>query len=188
MTVHEPVTTPQVAKLTAEDFLLLDRSGAFDAYAKAELINGTIYVVNAQHRPHARAKTRLAMALADALKAFPELDLLIEGGVAIGANSICEPDIIVTDEAEGAGLVPLASVKLAIEIGDSSIRFDLGEKAALYALNAIAEYWVLDVDARTLHQFWSPAGDRYVESRSVPWGELVEATTISGLSLSTEGL
>ena len=52
MTVHEPLDSPQRAKLTVEDFLLLDRSGAFDAYAKAELINGTIFVVNAQFSEH----------------------------------------------------------------------------------------------------------------------------------------
>ena len=45
MTAIRPVDVPQPAKLTIEQFELLDRSGAFDGYAKAELIEGAIYVM-----------------------------------------------------------------------------------------------------------------------------------------------
>ena len=40
------------ARLTAADFEVLDGSGAFTAYRKTELVDGEIWFVNAQHRPH----------------------------------------------------------------------------------------------------------------------------------------
>jgi hypothetical protein len=58
---------PHKVGLRVEDFLLLNDSGAFDAYGKTELIDGDIYVMNAQHSPHARAKSRLHVALANRL-------------------------------------------------------------------------------------------------------------------------
>ena len=42
----EPLTSPHPALLTSRDFLLLADSGAFEQYAKAELIEGKIFVVN----------------------------------------------------------------------------------------------------------------------------------------------
>ncbi|WP_374135399.1 hypothetical protein [Sphingomonas sp.] len=62
-------TTPLPVKLRIEDYLLLDRSGAFDAYAKTELIDGEVFYVNAQHRPHARIKSQLFLAISEALSA-----------------------------------------------------------------------------------------------------------------------
>lgn len=188
MTALEPLDAPQKVKLTVRDFLLLDEAGAFSAYSKAELINGTIYVVNAQHRPHARAKTRLAFSLAEALKAFPALEVLIESAVEIEDSSAPEPDIVVTDEAEGQGLVPLASVKLAIEAADTSLSFDLGEKAALYAAMGIAEYWVVDIRAKLLHQLWSPSCDGYVERRQASLGDPIVSVTLQGLTVDTHDL
>src|ERR1700741_5159863 len=112
MTAVELITTPHVAKLKVRDFLLLQEAGAFSAYAKSELIDGTIYVVNAQHRPHARIKSRLAFALENALTEFPSLEVLTEVGVATGGDSLPEPDIVVTSEADGEGFVPLHSIRL----------------------------------------------------------------------------
>ncbi len=108
-------------KLRLEDYLLLDESGAFDAYAKTELIEGEIFFMNAQHRPHARIKTRLLVLIAEALKGM-ELEAIVEGSVAIPPINVPEPDIVVTSEAEGTGLIPLDSVRLIVELADANAR------------------------------------------------------------------
>jgi Uma2 family endonuclease len=188
MTAVESITTPRVAKLTVEDFLVLQEAGAFSAYAKSELIDGTIYVVNAQHRPHARAKSRLAFALESALAGFPELEVLTEVGVATGSHSLPEPDIVVTSEAEGAGFVPLNSIRLVGEVSDTSLRHDLRVKSALYAGLGVPEYWVIDLNARLIRQYWSPNGDVYAEMRETAFGEAITAATLIGVAVSTQGL
>ncbi len=50
---------------------------------------------------------------------------------------------------------------LVVEISVSSRRIDLGLKATIYAAAGVPEYWVLDVDARTLFVHREPQVDRY---------------------------
>lgn len=182
-------TSPLPVKLRVEDYLLLDESGAFDAYRKTELIEGDVYFMNAQHRPHARIKSRLHVLLAAALqKTATGLEAVVEGSVAIPPNNVPEPDIVITSEAEGDGLIPLASVRLIVEVSDTTLVFDLGTKAQLYASAGVPEYWVADVTAKVIHQMWAPKGEAYAQRREVAFGEQVEAMTIAGLAVKTAGV
>jgi Uma2 family endonuclease len=52
-------------------------------------------------------------------------------------------------------------VDLLVEVADSSLRFDLTVKAALYARAEVCEYWVLDVSNRRLIAHRNPALGRY---------------------------
>lgn len=179
---------PAKARLTVQDFLLLDANGSFVDYAKTELIDGEIFYLNAQHRPHARIKTRLAIALAHAIEGNPGLEVVVEGAVEIPPHNIPEPDILVTDEAEGEGLVPLGSVKLVVEVSDSSLANDLGAKARLYASSGVQEYWVVDIEAKRIHQFWGPVGESYGEKRELSFGDRLVAATLPGLAMETVNL
>lgn len=188
MTVHDQIESyPQRARLTIADFDLLCRSGAFDHYAKTELLDGEIFVMNAQQRPHARIKTRLLIALAEALRVkgshlFP----IVEGGVAMPEGNVPEPDIVLTSAAEGEGWIPLDSVALVIEVSDSSLSHDLGRKARLYAGKAVPEYWVVDVKRGCVHQMWSPVGDSFAERREVKFGETIAAINVPDLAIALE--
>ena len=189
MTVIQPINVPQRVKLTIEQFELLDRSGAFDGYAKTELIEGAIYAMEGQFRPHAFAKSELYFRLRTALDAINSpLMPIVEGSVAMPPLSAPEPDICVTAAPRGEGYIPLDSVALAVEVSDSTAAFDLKDKAALYASKGVPEYWVLEIPAATLHQFWSPVAGSYRESRSVPVGEPIESITIAGLAVESDGL
>lgn len=71
MTEQRPLNiAPLPVKLRVADYLLLDRSGALDAYAKTELIDGEILYMNAQHRPHAYLKSELSYRLRRATDAL----------------------------------------------------------------------------------------------------------------------
>lgn len=189
MTVIQPINVPQRVKLTIEQFELLDRSGAFDGYAKTELIEGAIYAMQGQFRPHSFAKSELYFRLRMALNAIDSpLMPIVEGSVAMPPLSAPEPDICLTAAPRGEGYIPLDSVALAVEVSDSTAAFDLKDKAALYASKGVPEYWVLEIPAATLHQFWSPAEGHYRESRSIPTGERIESLTIPGLAVESDGL
>ena len=189
MTALETLTTPHPAKLSIEDFMVLDRAGAFAAYTKTELIDGTIYVVNAQYSEHMKAKVHLLRRLADACDALGGgLEAWSEGAVAMAPASMPEPDILVTTATPGEGPVRSETVALIVEVSDTTRDYDLGEKAALYAAQGIAEYWVADLKAKVLHQLWAPGADGYRERREVALGARVEAMTIAGLGVETRGI
>ncbi len=190
MTEQLPLNiSPLPVKLRLEDYLLLDESGAFDAYRKTELIEGEVFFRNAQHRPHARIKSRLHVLLAEALKAHEGgLEAIVEGSIAIPPINVPEPDIVVTSAAEGTGLIPLVSVRLIVEVADATLKSDLTVKAAVYARHGVPEYWVVDVRGGTIRQMWRPEGDSYAERRDVGFGDRIAAATIEGLAIGTSGL
>ena len=174
MTAFDPLPIVRPLPLRVEDFLLLNDSGAFDGYGKTELIDGEVVYMNAQHRPHLRVKTGLYDALRDALRATrSSYKVFTEGTVAIPPHNAPEPDLVVTNEPDGDGPIPLLSVALLVEVAHSTLDQDLRIKPRIYARAGVPEYWVADVDGRVLHQFWSPEGDAYAERRQYAFGERI---------------
>jgi Uma2 family endonuclease len=54
-----------------------------------------------------------------------------------------------------------------VEIADSSLRYDIGRKAALYAGFGIRELWVIDAVRLTTRVFRAPAADSYRDMRDL---------------------
>ncbi|MEQ1496792.1 MAG: Uma2 family endonuclease [Novosphingobium sp.] len=185
MTEQVPLTTsPLPYKLTVEDFFRLDDAGAFEGYGKTELIRGEVYYMNAQHRPHARAKAALYDAIRDWIGAHnTELALLSEATVAMAPNSAPEPDLILTTEPDGEGPVPIHSVRLLVEIADTTQKNDLRVKAELYAEHGVPEYWVVDLKAQRVHRMWLPGAEGYTRNDEAEFGGRLVAATIDGLSI-----
>jgi Uma2 family endonuclease len=72
------------ARLRVEGFLMLDQSRAFDANRRIELIEGDVYYMNPQYRPHARVKAKLYDELRDWVRASgTALTVMIEATVAM---------------------------------------------------------------------------------------------------------
>ena len=189
MTYEQALTVPRPVRLTVDDFLLLDRSGAFQAYRKTELIEGVIVALNPQHRPHGYAKDELAYRLRRALEAMgSKLYVATEWSVAMPPETMPEPDITLSDEPHGEGPIPLRSVALIVEIADTTAAFDLGQKARAYAANDVPEYWVVDLAGRKLHRLTKPQAGGYADRAVIGLGERIEAATIAGLAIETSGL
>jgi Uma2 family endonuclease len=190
MTEMAPLTrVPRRVKLRVEDYLRLDDAGAFTPYGKTELLDGEIVYMNAQHRPHARIKSRLFRVISEELARLGvDLEALVEGSVSMPPYNVPEPDIALTAEPEGEGLIPLGSLALVVEVADASLRNDLGRKRRIYARHGVAEYWVVDVNKRLVHQLWQPAGETYAEAREIPFGAPITAATLPGLTIPTTGL
>lgn len=189
MNALAPLNVPRRLWLRIEDFLLLSDSGVLDEFSKSELIDGEVITMNAQHRPHARAKTKLAYRLIAVLEAQRSpLEAVVEGSVAMPPHDMPEPDIVVTSEPGGAGTIPLASVALLVEVADTTGNFDLGRKAALYAWHQVPEYWVVDIDRAEIVRHWHPGVQGYDQRDATPLGQPISAATIPGLAVATDGL
>lgn len=190
MTELLPIATRQHrAKLTAEAFELLEKHGVFSEYRKSELIDGEVYVLNAQLRPHGMVKMRLYDALRDALKAQESrFRPVAEFTMSLSPLDRPEPDLMLTSEPDGDGFVPSESVPLVIEVSDTTLRTDLGRKLRQYARGGIAEYWVADVKRRVIHRMWSPEGPSYRERDEIAFGEALASATIPELIVSTAEL
>lgn len=189
MNAPSPVAGSQRVKLTIDDYLLLDRSGALAGYGRTELVDGAIYALSPQHLPHAYAKSELAYRLRRALEALRSpLYVLTEGSVTMPPHAMPMPDITLTSVYRGEGAITVASVALIVEVSSTSLAFDRDEKAPLYASAGVPEYWIVDLGGRTLHQMSSPSANGYAERREVMLGERIHAMTVDGLSVETDDL
>ncbi|MFV3618088.1 Uma2 family endonuclease, partial [Mycobacterium tuberculosis] len=93
----------------------------------------------------------------DALAAISSpFSVAVEISVALGQHDVPEPDLTLTTEPDGDGLIPADSVGLIVEVADATLQSDLQKKAAIYARHGVAEYWVADVNGATIHQMWTP--------------------------------
>ncbi len=74
-----------------------------------------------------------------------------------------EPDLIVTARSirQYKDNVTPEEIRLLIEVADSTVNFDLNQKAELYARAGIVEYWVIDIPAQLVHVHRSPERSSY---------------------------
>ena len=75
------------------------------------------------------------------------------------------------------------TARLVVEIADTSLGYDLGRKAALYAIFGIAELWVIDAVKLTtrIHREPTPTGYRSVVD--VPTSERLVPQAIPALAV-----
>jgi Uma2 family endonuclease len=184
---HRTLDEPRRARFTVDDFLQLDATGVFAKHGRTELIQEEICFMRAQHRRHARIKVQMAREIERAL-AETEWSVLTEVTVSMAHDDAPEPDIVITNEPDGDGPAPLGSVGLIVEISDSSLTFDLGPKRQSYAGAGVREYWVVDTERNCILVHADPREGSYPEPAKVLFGEKIEGRTISGLSVSTDGL
>lgn len=186
MNASAQLDSPRRLWLRVEDFLLLDRSGAFGDFAKTELIDGEILCMNAQFQRHSFAKSQLAFRLANLLP--PGLVVLVEVAIAMPPHDMPEPDIVIMRGPLGDGPLALEQVVLVIEVADTTRDTDLGRKAALYARGAIAEYWVVDLQMGEIVRHWQPGTQGYGARDTTPFGTDITAATLPSLTIATNGL
>ncbi|MGI4732169.1 MAG: Uma2 family endonuclease [Janthinobacterium lividum] len=186
MTAQERLR-PGKYRLTIEDFLRLDETGVFGA-DRTELLDGDIIIMNAEYRPHAWIAGELGYRIRRILENGASGVHAMTASVALSEHDMPLPDIVLTREPRGAGPVPLRSVVLVVEVSSSTLDRDLHDKVVIYARAGIAEYWVVDVNGRVIHQMWAPSGDGYTEGRAVTLGETVASATLPGLTVATDGI
>ena len=71
----------------------------------------------------------------------------------LSEDTYLEPDIVIYPRASGVTGLSWNNVLLVVEIADSSLRYDIGRKAAPYASFGIRELWVIDTVRTTTRVF-----------------------------------
>jgi Uma2 family endonuclease len=191
MTTQELVDLGEKHRLTVEEYLLLDREGAFGD-RRTELLDGEVFYVAPKHRPHARLLGDTYYAVRQALEAIDSsYSALVEVSARLSDHDLPIPDIVITDDPDGDGVLPLGALKVAIEVSDSTIRADLGAKAKIYARAGVREYWVIDVKERRVivqaHPRSGSDDEGYEDLLELPFGEMLFAASIPGLTVDTTG-
>jgi hypothetical protein len=90
----------------------------------------------------------------------------IRGAIRLGSDSEPQPDVaLLRPRADryAARQPGAADVLLVIEVSDTTLKFDRGVKARLYARHGVPEFWVVDLTSRQVEVFRAPRGAEYGE-------------------------
>lgn len=124
--------------------------GLFPPDQRMELIAGELIEKRTQNRPHGISLSKSQRVLDDA---FGETHYVsVQTPLAVDEENEPEPDLmVVIGNPDDYDSHPTAdSVRLVMEISDTTVRYDQTTKAQLYARAGVAEYWVLILKTRTL--------------------------------------
>ena len=117
-----------------------------------------------------------------------EARIHVQAAILLG-DSMPEPDVMWLQPRRYGGQRPRASdAMLLVEVADTSLRYDLGEKAMLYAQAGIADYWVVDLPAQIVHQLRDPTVDGYSDIRRFERDKTIHPLCKPSAGLSLHGL
>ena len=75
----------------------------------------------------------------------------------LSEDTYLEPDIVICPRDSWPAGLSGGNVLLVVEIADSSLSYDMGRKAALYASFGVRELWVMDAVKLSTRMFHDPA-------------------------------
>jgi Uma2 family endonuclease len=142
-----------IARLTLAEYDRMIQSGVFDSRERRrlEFIRGEIREMSPIGPPHEEVVDRLARW---SFKNLPEDRVRVRVQNSIGLpelESAPEPDIAwVAERTYWRGRPTAADVLLIVEVADSSLSYDRGKKAQLYAEAGLSDYWVVDIPGRVI--------------------------------------
>jgi Uma2 family endonuclease len=167
---------------TVADIGRMIEAGVIREDEKFELIEGEIVMAAAKGVAHERIKSALTIAI---VRALPDhLTVGVEVTLRLTDTVMLEPDIAVFPKelfersSDGFARLDSGEASLVIEVAASSLAYDKGLKARLYARHRVREFWVVDANARITWVHTGPSGDT--------WSSIVtrgpqDALTTSGL-------
>jgi Uma2 family endonuclease len=146
-----PVDASQVRdyRWTVRQYDRLTVKGFFDR-VHVELIEGRIIKMAPKWEPHVAGVSLTAKAIE---RAFGEgYWVRRESPLHFGTRSKPEADlaVVVGTENDYVNSGAPSNALLVVEVSESSLKYDRGRKASLYARNGIADYWIVNIVDRQL--------------------------------------
>lgn len=146
----------QPKRWTVAEFHTICAEPAFEN-RRLILIDGEILEMPAPNPPH-----DMALGLAElALRAAFGPSVWVRGQMALVLGLSTDPipaHAVVPGSPRDYSEQPRSAL-LVVEVAESSLAYDLRDKANVYAAGGIADYWVIDLIHRQLHLFRDPALD-----------------------------
>jgi Uma2 family endonuclease len=175
-------------RFTVEEYHRMAETGILGPDERVELIRGVIREMSPKNRAHVVAATIIYNLVRDALRG--QASVYLEAPlVAKGIASEPEPDVTVCSNPDTTAYgTDRTKPLLVVEVSESSLEYDLGEKSDLYASAEVPEYWVVNLADRVLVVFREPTDGRYQVRSTLEGEDRVTPTAWPGLSFPVSAL
>jgi Uma2 family endonuclease len=146
-------------RFTVAELERMTEAGILEEDERIELIGGEIVPMSPKGNQHEILKAALTHYWSPKLPG--DLTFVTETTFRLTADTYLEPDFVFYPKSSGIRGLSAATAKLVVEIADSSLGYDLGRKAALYAGFGIVELWVTDAVKLVTHIHRDPRPEGY---------------------------
>jgi Uma2 family endonuclease len=154
---------------------------------KFELVEGEIVMMAGKGIAHERIKSALIIAISRALP--DDMTIAAEASLRLSEMTMLEPDISVFPKSlydravSGFTRVDPGEAHLVVEVAVSSLAYDRGLKAGLYARHRVKELWVIDASERITWIHTGPNGDGWSSIVERGFGETLATPTLPNLAI-----
>jgi len=185
VTYPAPGLPPRRA-FSVDDIRRMIEAGVIREDERIELVEGEIVVMAAKSYAHEMVKNALIKAIIRA--AGPSLEVGVETTIQFSTGILLEPDIALlrSDQVvkSDAGFVSVqqGGCSLVIEVSVSSLSYDKGRKAALYARLGVREFWVIDANERHAFVHTGPSGDGWSSTAERGPNEVLTTPALPGFA------
>jgi Uma2 family endonuclease len=158
-----PATQRQLRNFSRQDYEKMIGAGILGEDEHVELIGGRIVTMSPEGPVHAGAIDLCAEALRRAFGA--DHTIRVQHPLAVDLEDEPEPDVAVVPGGPRDHLAehPRAAV-LVVEVAESSLAYDRGDKALLYARAGFTDYWIVNLVERRVDRDPTPTGYRSIVS------------------------
>jgi len=156
--VMPPAPQARLWRLTVDQYHEMARHGILTEEHEVELLNGILVAKMTKSTAHNIAKVLVLRALA---KVVPEGWYIDSQDAITLATSEPEPDVMVIrgDPRDYLAHHPRpAELAMVVEVSDSSLRHDRGDKKAIYAEAGLRVYWIVNLVDRRVEVYTDPTG------------------------------
>jgi Uma2 family endonuclease len=169
----------EIEEMVAKGIILEDE--------RFELIGGEVVPMSPKGARHELVKKALQQHWFPLIVGSP-IDLITETTLYVAKDEFLEPDFLFWPRAIPLDSVTAGSALLIVEVADSSLRYDLGRKAGIYARLGLQELWVVDANSivTTIHRDPGPNG--YADTRQAEPGAMLQPVQAPQLAVSLAAL
>ena len=171
-------------RFTIADFMRMGETGILSEDDRVELIDGEVRAMSPVGPTHGAVINRLNMFFVPLL--VGKAVVSIQNPVQLNDFTEPLPDVTVLRYREDFYAIDHpgpGDVLLLIEVADSSLRYDRGEKRSRYAQVGIPEYWVVDIAQRRVFQYVDPEDEGYRTERILSEGDVIDCAFAPDVSL-----
>lgn len=196
--IDEAITQPQPgsrlpARFSVAQFDAMIDAGVFSAETdrQIQLLNGEIVIMTPPNPLHDDVVGLLsAWAFGELHTSRENFEVRVQLSMDLAKqSSVVLPDLMFVAPRSYSIRRPTASdTRLLIEVSDTTLVYDLGDKMRMYAAENVVEYWVIDIPHRSLIVHLDPAEGRYRSVQTFGEHELVDSKSLADVSLSVSRL
>ena len=174
---------------TVDDYYAMAHAGILGEDDRVELIEGEVIQMAPIGSRHQAVVDRLNRLFVS--RVGDRAIVRVQGPLRLAPITEPQPDLQLLaprDDFYAAAHPSQYEALLVVEVADTSLRFDRGQKAAIYARRGVLELWIVDVAGERILVRREPSAAGYGESLTVTRGDSLSPEAFPDVVFRTEDL